>query len=50
MRLQHASRAEVEWLRDTLSSVSAAFGSRIDLTADGSLRLRWKNADRRGML
>jgi poly-gamma-glutamate synthesis protein (capsule biosynthesis protein) len=46
MRLQHASRSEVEWLRDTLSSVSAAFGSRIDLAADGSLRLHWNNTIR----
>jgi poly-gamma-glutamate synthesis protein (capsule biosynthesis protein) len=46
MRLQQASPAEAEWLRARLTDISGAFGSRIDMAADGSLLLRWEHGDR----
>ena len=42
MRLNRASPAEGEWLRDRLTAVSAAFGSRVEMPVDGSLLLRWQ--------
>jgi poly-gamma-glutamate synthesis protein (capsule biosynthesis protein) len=40
MRLNPASPAEAEWLGTTLTEISQRFGSRVELTVDGSLRLR----------
>jgi poly-gamma-glutamate synthesis protein (capsule biosynthesis protein) len=37
MRLNRASPAETEWLRDRLSRISSAFGSRVETAADGTL-------------
>ncbi len=39
MRLNRPSAAEVEWLRDTVDRISADFGARVELAADGSLVL-----------
>lgn len=41
IRLNRASAEEAEWLRDTVDRVSAEFGARVELAADGSLTLRW---------
>ncbi len=43
MRLNRASKADSQWLRDTLERVSEPYGSRVDLTPDGLLTLRWGN-------
>ena len=40
MRLHRAAPEEAAWLRDTVDRVSADFGARVDLTADGHLALR----------
>jgi poly-gamma-glutamate synthesis protein (capsule biosynthesis protein) len=42
MRLSQASPAETEWLRATLTDISKRFGSRVELGADGALRLDWE--------
>jgi poly-gamma-glutamate capsule biosynthesis protein CapA/YwtB (metallophosphatase superfamily) len=42
MRLNRASPDDAGWLRDTLERVSAPFGTRVDVSADGSLTLRWR--------
>jgi len=39
MRLNRAPPAEAEWLRDRVTAISRAFGSRVDMTADGRLLL-----------
>jgi poly-gamma-glutamate capsule biosynthesis protein CapA/YwtB (metallophosphatase superfamily) len=39
LRLQRASERNADWLRAELDAVSGAFGSRIDLAADGFLAL-----------
>lgn len=41
MRLNRVPTADAEWLRDRLTRISEAFGSRIEMAADGSLFLRW---------
>jgi poly-gamma-glutamate synthesis protein (capsule biosynthesis protein) len=41
-RLARPSRADIEWLRETVAGCSAPFGSSIELGADGSLLLRWR--------
>ncbi len=41
MRLQHAPRADARWLAGVLSRVSHRFGPEVDLTADGTLLLRF---------
>jgi poly-gamma-glutamate synthesis protein (capsule biosynthesis protein) len=40
MRLTHASRADAEWLQETLNRISARFGSGVDREPDGMLVLR----------
>lgn len=42
MRLHRASPTEAEWLRARLTGISDAFGSRINVAADGRLLLRWQ--------
>jgi len=42
MRLRHALPAEAEWLRATVARISAAYGSRVEMAADGRLVLRWQ--------
>lgn len=44
MRLRHASRADAGWLAAVLSRVSAGFGPRVEVAADGTLALRWAGA------
>ena len=46
MRLNRATLAEARWLRDRLTRISGAFGSRVEMTADGGLLLRWQPPDR----
>lgn len=46
-RLTRPSRADVRWLEDTIARYSAAFGSSVELAADGSLLLRWRAAPQR---
>ncbi len=41
MRLNRATPAETQWLRVRLTGISRAFGSRLEMTSDGSLLLRW---------
>ena len=41
MKLNAASHDDAAWLRGTLERVSAPRGTRIELTADGTLSLRW---------
>jgi poly-gamma-glutamate capsule biosynthesis protein CapA/YwtB (metallophosphatase superfamily) len=40
IRLNRASAEEAEWLRNTVDRVSAEFGARVELAADGALTLR----------
>jgi len=40
-RLKRAPREDAKWSRATLDQISAALGSRVGLTARGSLVLRW---------
>jgi poly-gamma-glutamate capsule biosynthesis protein CapA/YwtB (metallophosphatase superfamily) len=42
LRLQRASAAEARWLRDTLDREGRALGTRVALTRDGSLDVRWQ--------
>ena len=42
MRLNDASSAEAAWLQGTIDRISQPFGSQVELTDDGSLRLRWE--------
>jgi poly-gamma-glutamate synthesis protein (capsule biosynthesis protein) len=39
--LNKPSRADAVWLRDVLERESAAYGSHVDLTADGTLSVGW---------
>lgn len=39
MRLQHASRQDARWLRQVIGDASRPFATRIDMEADGSLRV-----------
>jgi poly-gamma-glutamate synthesis protein (capsule biosynthesis protein) len=48
MRLNRASPAEAEWLRDRLSSICQPFGARVESAADGGLCLRWWQRGYRG--
>ena len=41
MRLERAAPAEAEWLRDRLTRICSRFGSRVEMTADRRLWLRW---------
>lgn len=41
MRLGRVGSAEAAWLAGVLNSISARFGSRVELTGDGALELRW---------
>jgi poly-gamma-glutamate capsule biosynthesis protein CapA/YwtB (metallophosphatase superfamily) len=41
MRLDRATPAEAEWLRDRLSRICGGFGSRVEMAADRRLWLRW---------
>ena len=43
MRLTRPSQHETEWLRERLTAISDAFGSRAATAADGSLVLRWRS-------
>jgi poly-gamma-glutamate synthesis protein (capsule biosynthesis protein) len=47
-RLNRASRADAEWLRDTLSREGGRFGTRAELAVDGTLELRWNRATTAG--
>jgi poly-gamma-glutamate capsule biosynthesis protein CapA/YwtB (metallophosphatase superfamily) len=40
LRLNRASDADVEWLRTVLDKISRRFGSGVDSTPEGTLRLR----------
>jgi len=40
-RLNQASRADTEWLRDTLNREGKRFGTRVELAGDNTLILRW---------
>jgi hypothetical protein len=40
-RLQRATREEMTWLRDVLHREGRPLGTRVVLTAKGSLALRW---------
>jgi poly-gamma-glutamate synthesis protein (capsule biosynthesis protein) len=46
-RLTRPSRADVRWLEDAIARCSAVFGSSVELAADGSLLLRWREAPQR---
>jgi poly-gamma-glutamate synthesis protein (capsule biosynthesis protein) len=48
MRLGRASPAEADWLRGTLAGICRPFGSRVEMTPDGHLCLRWLRRGRRG--
>jgi poly-gamma-glutamate synthesis protein (capsule biosynthesis protein) len=41
MKLNAASYDDASWLRETLERVSAPRGTRVELTTDGTLSLRW---------
>ena len=41
MRLNRATPAEAQWLHGRLTGISSAFGSRVEMSADGGLVLRW---------
>lgn len=41
MRLNRATPAEAQWLCGRLTGISGAFGSRVEMAADGGLVLRW---------
>jgi poly-gamma-glutamate synthesis protein (capsule biosynthesis protein) len=41
-RLNHVSRNDAQWLRDTLSREGEKLGTRVEMTADNSLTLRWE--------
>lgn len=41
MRLARAAPAEAQWLCERLTRICAAFGSRVEVAADGALALRW---------
>jgi poly-gamma-glutamate synthesis protein (capsule biosynthesis protein) len=45
MRLNHASPVEADWLRARLGAICSRFGSRLDMAADRSFRLRWNAAE-----
>lgn len=47
-RLNRASRADAEWLRDTLNREGKRFGTRAELAEDGTLELHWKRATTAG--
>jgi poly-gamma-glutamate synthesis protein (capsule biosynthesis protein) len=40
-RLNHPAPEEAAWLRDTMDRECRAFGHRVHLTDDGTLRLTW---------
>lgn len=42
LKLNSVSDGDARWLREALARVSASFGSRIDVTPNGTLALRWK--------
>lgn len=44
MRLQHAGRADADWLAGVLTRVSHRFGSRVAVTPEGTLTLCWPAA------
>jgi poly-gamma-glutamate synthesis protein (capsule biosynthesis protein) len=44
MTLNKPSRADASWIRDTLQRVSSSYGTHVELTADGTLFLRWGDA------
>ena len=48
MRLTRAAPDEAQWLRDRLSQISAPFGSRVEMAADGHLCLRQRPGCRSG--
>ena len=41
MRLIRTSPADSRWMRETLDRISAPYGSHVNLSADGTLMLRW---------
>jgi poly-gamma-glutamate synthesis protein (capsule biosynthesis protein) len=45
--LNKPSSADAGWMRDTIERVSASYGTHVELTADGTLSLRWEEAIRR---
>jgi poly-gamma-glutamate synthesis protein (capsule biosynthesis protein) len=40
-RLGRATKADVLWLRDTLNREGQRFGTRVELSGDDTLLLRW---------
>jgi poly-gamma-glutamate capsule biosynthesis protein CapA/YwtB (metallophosphatase superfamily) len=42
MRLNRPAPNDTQWLGETISRISADFGSRVEPTGDGSLLLRWE--------
>jgi poly-gamma-glutamate synthesis protein (capsule biosynthesis protein) len=40
MRLEHATVEDSRWVRDVLSRISRAYGSRVELDPDGTLTVR----------
>ena len=41
-RLERASRADAEWLGDTLSRVGGPLGTRVEMSQEDALTLRWR--------
>ena len=41
-RIERAGRTEAEWLREMLNREGEKFGTRVELTSEGVLELRWK--------
>jgi poly-gamma-glutamate synthesis protein (capsule biosynthesis protein) len=44
MRLNRASQADVQWIRDTVNTISRAFGTHVTVTEHGTLRSRQNHA------
>lgn len=40
-RINRASRAEAEWLKDLFNQLGKGLGTRVEMTGDNSLQLRW---------
>jgi poly-gamma-glutamate synthesis protein (capsule biosynthesis protein) len=46
MRLNRTSRADLQWLGDTLDRISTPYGCHVDPTSEGALMARWRAAPR----
>jgi len=44
LTLNKPSPADISWMRDTIERVSASYGTHVELTAAGTLSLRWEDA------